>query len=68
MEQAEMVVSSSASESGEPLVVVPSSVMVIREGPSRMDRKGTPTRLSLKLEIDLILSSGPFRRMATVLA
>lgn len=68
IEQAERVVESSESESGEPLVVVPSRVMVIREGPSRMERRGTPTTLSLEFEIDLMLSRGPFRRIATVFA
>jgi len=68
MEQAERVVESSASERGEPLVVVPSRVIVMRDGPSRMERRGTPTMLSLELEIDLMLSRGPFLRMATVFA
>jgi hypothetical protein len=63
-----MVVESSASERGEPLVVVPSRVIVMRDGPSRMERRGTPTMLSLELEIDLMLSRGPFLRMATVFA
>ena len=50
------------------MVVVPSTVTTMRDGPSRIERRGAPTRLSVESARDLILSRGPFLRIATVFA
>ena len=68
MLQARTTVWSSAELIPRPLVVVPSTVTTMRDGPSRTDFSDAPTRLSLELERDLMLSRGPFLRIATVLA
>jgi hypothetical protein len=68
MLQARSTVWSSLGLISRPLVVVPSTVTTMRDGPSRTDLSDAPTRLSLELEMDLMLSRGPFWRIATVLA
>lgn len=62
---ARITVCSSFSLISRPLEVVASTVTTIREGPSRIDFNGAPTRLSVFCASSLMLSIGPFPMIAT---